>query len=188
MAAKSTYQKKGEMQFAQTAKISAELITLTYGAFVHKLIKESGNSEEVNTQLDKMGYNIGCRLVDDFFAKSQGQPLCQNFRETAEVVSKQAFKMFLGVQAEIQNFDEEQKTFSLVLPENPLAEFVILPIQHNKLWYSNVLCGVIRGALEMLNMKVNCFFVKDHLRGHDINEIRVELKEIVKDRYEEEDG
>lgn len=40
----------------------------------------------------------------------------------------------------------------------------------------------------MLNMKVNVYFKKDILRGHDCTEIRVELKEIVKDRYEEDDA
>jgi len=168
--------------------VSAELLTLTYGAFVHKLIMETGNSEEVNTLLDKMGFNIGCRLVDDFFAKSPGQQLCHDFRETAEVISKQAFKMFLGVQAEVSNFNDEEKSFSLILTENPLAEYVILPQQHRELWYSNVICGVIRGALEMLNMKTNVYFVKDNLRGHNMNEIRVELKEIVKDKYEDDDN
>lgn len=39
----------------------------------------------------------------------------------------------------------------------------------------------------MLNMKVNVYFKKDILRGHDCTEIRVELKEIVKDRYEEDE-
>ena len=39
----------------------------------------------------------------------------------------------------------------------------------------------------MLNMKVNVYFKKDILRGHDCTEIRVELKEIIKDRYEEDD-
>ncbi len=39
----------------------------------------------------------------------------------------------------------------------------------------------------MVNMKVNVYFKKDVLRGNDSNEIRVELKEIVKDRYEEDD-
>lgn len=96
--------------------------------------------------------------------------------------------MFLGVQAEVSNFNEEEKSFSLLIPENPLAEYVILPQQHNKLWYSNVICGVIRGALEMLNMKTNVFFVKDNLKGHQMNEIKVELKEIVKDKYEDEDN
>jgi trafficking protein particle complex subunit 3 len=45
-------------------------LTLTYGAFVHKLIKDTDNAEEVNALLDKMGYNIGCRLIDEFFAKA----------------------------------------------------------------------------------------------------------------------
>lgn len=39
----------------------------------------------------------------------------------------------------------------------------------------------------MLNMKVNVYFKKDILRGHDCTEIRVELKEIIKDRYEEDE-
>ena len=55
------------------------------------------------------------------------------------------------------------------------------------LWYSNLLCGVIRGSLDMLNMKVNCYFVKDILRGDPQTEIRLELKEIVKERYEDDD-
>lgn len=42
---------------------------------------------EVNKQLDKMGYNIGMRLIEDFFAKS-GLQRCGNFRETAETISK----------------------------------------------------------------------------------------------------
>ena len=40
----------------------------------------------------------------------------------------------------------------------------------------------------MLNMKTNVYFVKDNLRGHQMNEIKVELKEIVKDKYEDDDN
>ena len=177
--------------------MSAELLTLTYGAFVHRLIKDDAgssssgsgeNAEEVNAILDKMGYNIGCRMVDEFFAKSPSQGLCRDFTDTARVIGEQAFKMFLGVSAEVANFDADGKAFSLILRENPLADFVILPAPYtSKLWYSNILCGVIRGALEMLNMKVNAYFKKDILRGHDCTEIRVELKEIVKDKYEEDE-
>jgi hypothetical protein len=38
------------------------------------------------------------------------------------------------------------------LDENPLAEFVELPEEalEGGLWFSNVLCGVLRGALEMV--------------------------------------
>ena len=38
----------------------------------------------------------------------------------------------------------------------------------------------------MVNMKVNCFFVQDTLKGDTTTEIRLELKEIVKDKYEED--
>jgi hypothetical protein len=43
---------------------------------------------EVNKQLDKMGYNIGLRLIEDYLAKSNTMRRCSNFRETAEMIAK----------------------------------------------------------------------------------------------------
>jgi hypothetical protein len=37
-----------------------------------------------------------------------------------------------------------------ILEDNPLTDFVELPEQLSALKYSNLLCGVIRGALEMV--------------------------------------
>lgn len=55
---------------------------------VAQLCKDfQGNYIEVNKQLDRMGYNIGLRLIDDFLAKSN-TGRCSNFKETAEVISK----------------------------------------------------------------------------------------------------
>ena len=69
-------------------KVNAELVTLTYGTMVAQLCSDfNSNYAEVNKQLDKMGYNIGMRLVEDFFAKS-GTQRCANLRETAENISK----------------------------------------------------------------------------------------------------
>ena len=45
--------------------------------------------------------------------------------------------------------------------------------------YSNLLCGAIRGALEMLSLRVSCKFVKDVLVGDDNTEIRVTLTEVL---------
>ena len=42
---------------------------------------------QVNTQLEKMGYNMGMRLIEDFLAKSN-TGRCGNFRDTAEMISK----------------------------------------------------------------------------------------------------
>lgn len=77
-----------------------------------------------------------------------------------------AFVMFFGVQVEIKNWDGEFKSCNLILKENPLEDFVVLPQCYKQtLWYSNVVCGIVRGALEMINIKVNCQFTKDVLRG-----------------------
>ena len=49
----------------------------------------------MNKQLEKMGKNIGERLIDDFLAHS-GIGKCANFKETADAIAKVGFKLFLG--------------------------------------------------------------------------------------------
>jgi len=134
-------------------KVNAELVTLTYGTIVAQLCTDyDSDYVEVNKQLDKMGYNIGMRLIEDFLAKSN-TGRCANFRETAEMISKVGFKMFLNITPTIANWTSDGKQFSLIFDENPLADFVELPDDgraQNELWFSNILCGVLRGSLEMV--------------------------------------
>ena len=59
-----------------------------------------------------------------------------------------------------------------------LLDFVELPPEAADLCYGNMLCGVVRGALEMIQKKVKCEFVRDMLKGDPVNEIRVELLEV----------
>ena len=55
-------------------------------------------------------------------------------------------------------WSEDGTECSLILDENPLATFVELPASHSGLYFSNILCGVIRGALEMVQMRADVRF------------------------------
>ena len=178
----------------QVEKINSEILTLTYGSLMVRLIKDYEKPEEINDQLEKMGYNIGIRLIDDFLAKS-----CidtpKTFEEAISIITNNALKFYLNVGAkyELVKTDSnmidtnQQYEYRIYFSENPLNDYVELPDKFKGLWYSNMICGVIRGALEAINIKVECKYSKDTLKGNDLNEIRVKLIEIIEEKLQEEE-
>lgn len=125
------------------------------------------------------------RLIEEFLAKT-GAQRCGTFKETADMIAQVGFKMFLNIRPSVENFSTDGKSFSLILTENPLAEFVELPVTldpkiQKELWYSQLYCGVLRGALQMVQLDTDVYFVLDVLRGEPRTEIRVKLNRMLKD-------
>ena len=52
------------------------------------------------------------------------------------------------MQPQLTEWNDEATEFTLVLSDNPLADFTELPEQYRGLFFSNVIAGVVRGALE----------------------------------------
>lgn len=77
-------------------QVSNELFTLTYGALVADLVKDLERPEDVNRQLDKMGYNMGLRIADDLLSKNPQVGRCTDMQQVAEMLSKHALRTYLG--------------------------------------------------------------------------------------------
>jgi hypothetical protein len=86
---------------------------------------------------------------------------------------------FLGFHSSpVTRWREDGRQCSLVFKQNPLAEFVELPYELYELDYNILICGAIRGSLQMLQMSVECQLVKDEVKGSAESEIRLTLKEV----------
>ena len=134
------------------------------------------------------GYNIGIRLVDEFLCRLSGVGLqCSNFRDTALVIAKVAFKVFLGCTAEVGRWRADGRQCVLAFKGNPLLDFVELPPHLAALNYSNVLTGCIRGACQMVQLNVTAEWLRDELKGAGESEIRLTLKEIMQDEFADDE-
>ena len=171
------YKQIGEEVWKRTEKINGDFFALTYGVFVAQLLKDLEDPHAVNVQLDKMGYSMGIRLIDELLAKT-GVGRCTDFRETAEII-KLAFRIFLNVIPGVVVNDDQELTISMPIEGDALgSEFVELPEKAIKggLHYSNILCGVIRGALEMVRMQVECTITGDPLLNASCTTTDVKVK------------
>ncbi|EMP38076.1 Trafficking protein particle complex subunit 3-like protein [Chelonia mydas] len=77
----------GDVLLKRATHPSRELFVLTYGALVAQLCKDYEKDEDVNKYLDRMGYDIGIRLVEDFLARSAVRK-CRSYSETVDVIAQ----------------------------------------------------------------------------------------------------
>ncbi|XP_032744261.1 trafficking protein particle complex subunit 3-like protein [Rattus rattus] len=94
-----------------------------------------------------------------------------------------AFKMYLGTTPSVTCHNSSRNEFSLILHKNPLAEFIEeLPAGRSALCYCNLLCGIIRGALEMVHLAADVTFLQDRLKGDSVTEIGITFLKKVDDK------
>jgi len=166
--------KNGDMK-----KVSGELLALTYGSLVVQLLQDYENVDDVNRQLERLGHNMGVRLVEDFLARTS-PPRCHDLRDTADRI-QQAFRHYLGVGVTVGGWSQGGDEFSVTMETNPLSEFVEIPEHLTGLQYSNMLAGVIRGACEMVQIEVAVKVVADTLKGDPSTDLRVKFVKRMED-------
>lgn len=173
------YKVIGEEAWKKCDKIPGELFTFTYGALVASLFREHPTDiPSVNQQLDRMGHSMGSRLIDEFLARTSlrcGPTV--DFRDALEIIAKVAFRQYLNVNATLVRMDEQEAVISLD-SDGLGGELVELPDEAVKggLRYANVLCGMIRGALEMVNVLVECAIVTDPLLSSNSTTTDISIK------------
>jgi trafficking protein particle complex subunit 3 len=184
---------QGMALWAKQSKCNAEFFALTYGALVAELLRDLEDDASVTAELDRMGHSIGVRCIEEVLAKANYNSnnnnvvATQSFAADTPDICALAFRMFLGLQMDVHRGGTGSSdatttsSYTLVFAENPLATFVELPNEREGLEYSQLYAGMIRGMLEMLQYDVTATVTKTVLRGHDTNEITVELQQILQD-------
>ena len=198
----------GSILWQKQSKCNAEFFALTYGALVAELLRDIEDPTAITNELDRMGHSIGVRCIEEVLAKvsslSQHQSsatMYKTFPDTSDLIQT-AFRMFMGVPTESKALSDTSYTISFT--DNPLAIFVELPpsltavtttttapidattsTTKPALEYSQLLVGMIRGMLEMLQYDVSCRFTNTTMSTgggkNESNEILVELKQILQD-------
>ena len=155
----------------QSNTISAELLSLTYGAFISQIVKDYEDITEINKQIDLLGcactdrisgrYNMGLRLVEDYLSKTHTRGI-KSFQATCQDIVSKAFLMYTGMEASVENWNSDEQSCLLRIcfareshagfTSNPLTLYVEIPDELKGIHYSGVYCGVIRGALEMIHV------------------------------------
>ena len=154
---------RGRRQRGVGEDVGAALHTALLLRIAHRRSATDSGSRASVCVCDR-GYNIGIRLIDEFLSRASGVS-CSNFRESCSVLAKVAFKMFLGITAEVGRWRADGRQCVLSFKGNPLLDFVELPQHLARLDYSNLIAGVIRGACCMIQMTVSVEWVKDELKG-----------------------
>ena len=166
-------------------KRSNELLSFLYGGLIVRLYKDLKDPEEINKKTEEIGFNIGQRLIDDILVNLGKLPEKPKSFFVDKILN-QIFTNFLGISDHKLNKKTDTE-FEITFKNNSLNTYVELPDSLKSLWYSNIICGIIRGAFLIVNVDVQCQFVKDILKGDDINCISFVVKQYIEEKFADDD-
>ena len=171
---------KAESLYEERKQNKVELLTFMYGSLLVRLTKDIKDINELNTKIENIGYEMGKRLLDDLIDDFQKKIDSSNSK-LMEILIKQLAQYYLGIISSLSQVSE--KEYHLVFKENPISFYVELPEELNNLCYSNIICGIFRGMLEVSGFEIKCEFVKDKMKGDDVNDLKIELVKIIEERF-----
>ena len=171
---------KNDIPLLERKKIKVDLITFMYGTLLVRLTKDIKDINELNTKIELIGYDIGKRLVDDLIDDFQRVDTSDQNKLMEKLICQLA-QYYLGI---IGNYSQTgEKEFHLIFTENPISLYVELPESLEGLCYSNVICGIMRGMLEICGYEVKCEIVKDKIKGDDNNDMKITLVKYIEERF-----
>ena len=171
---------KTDSLYEERKQNKVELLTFMYGALLVRLTKDIKDIKELNTKIENIGYEMGKRLLDDLIDDFQ-KKIDPSNPKLMEILIKQLAQYYLGIISSVNQVAE--KEFHLVFNENPISFYVELPESLNDLCYSNIICGIFRGMLEVSGFEITCEFVKDKMKGDDVNDLKITLIKIIEERF-----
>ena len=178
--ASNTAKMQANLLWQKQPKANAELFALTYGALVSELLRDLEKPNMVQEELEKMGVSMGLRAMEEFLAKNTAVPTHRVFGEATVEAIVVALKMFLGMGCEAQ-WKEQGKSFVIQFSDNPFTIFVEPPEEFLDLEYNQLLAGMCKGMLEVLQLDCSAAVTQSILKGDDQYELTIELNQVLQE-------
>ena len=167
--------------YLERKQIKMDLITFMYGSLLVRLTKDIKDINELNKKIELIGYDIGKRLVDDLIDDFQRNLDVSDQNKVMEKLICQLTQYYLGIIGKYNQTGE--KEFHLTFTQNPISLYVELPESLEGLCYSNIICGILRGMMEISGFEIQCEFAKDKMKGDDINDLKITLVKLIEERF-----
>lgn len=148
-----------EQIWRNSEKLPTTLVALLYGSIVHS----TGSSDEHR----KMGFNIGCRIVDDLLSKlglttislSAFPAISESSNEFLIKLVFCFFKIYFGISSSTSVSEDDNNCLFVTLESNPLEQFIDYSVsalpedEGNSSWRSTVVSGMLEGIISSIGIE-----------------------------------